>query len=143
MNEPKLPEMGDCDVCKKEPAVGVACVPGMPVSVAYGRACLDANAHPYGLLVVNTALVGDYAKSAEWWQEMVDATLTHLGKSREQFDADVAESNAEFERDMAAAAAEDSAKLDNPLTFHPAGCICPGCGGITTESRWTGSEPSA
>lgn len=139
----KLPDMGNCDVCNNEPAVGVACVPGMPVSVAYGAACLAANAHPYGLLVANTALIGNYADSTEWWQEMIDATLAHLGKPREQFDADVAESSAEFEREIALAdeKLETMAADRSPLEFHPAGCICPGCGGVTTQSRWTGGEP--
>ncbi len=135
-----LPETSICDVCQGEPAVGVAGVPGLPISVAYGKACLAANAHPYGLLVANTALLGDYAHSADWWQEMVNATLAHLDKTRDQFDADVAESNATFEREMAEHEAEETAPRDNPLTFHPAGCICSECGGITTESRWTGGE---
>lgn len=143
MTDSKLLEQGVCDVCQNEPAVGVACVPGMPVSVAYGSECLKVNAHPYGLLVANTALVGNYAQSAEWWREMVDATLTHLGKSREQFNADVAESSAVFEREMTAAAAEDAKSHDSPLAYHPAGCICPGCGGITTASRWTGGGTGA
>jgi hypothetical protein len=84
-----------CEVCGDEPAVGVASVPGVPISVAYGRKCLSANAHPYGIVVANTADVDGYDNSAEWWKQIVDDTLTHLGKTREQFDADVAEAIAE------------------------------------------------
>lgn len=86
-----------CDVCGNEPAVGVAAVPGMPVSMAYGRQCLAANAHPYPLLVVNTAMCGGYDQMAGWWQAMVDATLAHLGKTREEFDNDVATEQEEQE----------------------------------------------
>lgn len=78
-----------CDVCGKEPAVGVAAVPGVPISMAYGRDCLEANAHPYGILVANTALVGGLDRAGDWWIEMVDATLLHLHKTRVDFDRDV------------------------------------------------------
>jgi hypothetical protein len=61
----------------------------MPVSVAYGRKCLQANAHPWGLLVANTALCGGFDQTAEWWQEMVTATCGHLGRSLTEFEADV------------------------------------------------------
>lgn len=91
-----------CDVCRDEPMVGVAVVPGMPVSVAYGRRCLDANAHPYGLVVANTAMVGGYDHAAAWWQQIVDDTLTHLGKDRAEFDQAVAAEIAEFDGDEAA-----------------------------------------
>lgn len=83
-----LPEL-ICDVCHNEPAVGVAAVPGVPVSMAYGGHCLAANAHPYGILVINTAMCGGYDHTSEWWRQMVDDTLHHLGKDREQFDLDV------------------------------------------------------
>lgn len=78
-------------MCNAEPMVGVAAVPGIPFSVAYGRACLAANAHPYGLIVGNTVCIGGYEHAAEFWRQMVDDTLTHLGIPRERFDADVAE----------------------------------------------------
>ena len=80
-----------CYVCNDEPEVGVACVPGVPVSVAYGQKCLEANAHPWFVLVTNTAIGGGYDNMAPWWKKMVDDTITHLGKTREQFDVDVAE----------------------------------------------------
>lgn len=81
-----------CDVCQKEPAVGVAAVPGVPMSCAYCKTCLGANAHPLFVVIGNTALVGGYDNAADWWQYMVDCTLEHLGKTREWFDAQVAES---------------------------------------------------
>lgn len=87
---------GTCAVCGKEPAVGVASIPGVPASDAYGRACLDANAHPMWAIVVNTALVGGYDEAADWWQEMVDCTLAHLGIPREEFDRRVNEALSEI-----------------------------------------------
>jgi len=79
-----------CDVCGERPQVGVAAVPGVPMSVAYCAECLRANAHPYGIVVINTAMAGGYDKAAEWWQQMVDDTIRHLRKTRAQFDLDVA-----------------------------------------------------
>jgi hypothetical protein len=97
-DKPDLPEL-ICSVCEAEPALGVAAVPGVPFSVAYGRACIDANAHPYGILVGNTAAmvsevdmavgVGVLIPTADWWQKMVLDTLAHLDIAPEQFDADV------------------------------------------------------
>lgn len=83
-----LPEL-TCEVCHHESAVGVAAVPGVPISVAYGRECLNANAHPYTIVVANTAMVGGYEHAADWWQQMVDDTLAHLGYERDRFDNDV------------------------------------------------------
>ena len=78
-----------CAVCKDEPAVGVCCVPGVAYSAAYGRKCLDANAHPWDILVANTACIGSLEKSADWWKEMVTCTCKHLGRTLEEFNARV------------------------------------------------------
>ena len=71
-------------------------MPFVPISVAYGAKCLAANAHPYWILVINTALAGpSWDLLDEGWQQMITDTLAHLGKTKQVFDADVA---AEFER---------------------------------------------
>ena len=93
-----------CEVCGKERAVGVAAIPGVPLSVAYGSNCLAANAHPYPILVIHTALCGGYDHTIEEWRRMVDDTLVHLGKAREEFDADV-------EREMEETRRQDEALL--------------------------------
>jgi hypothetical protein len=86
-----------CDVCEQEPAVGVCCVPGVPISMAYGAHCLAANAHPLGILVANTACCGgDLDHLADWWQEMVTDTLAYLGKTKEWFEAEVTRVMAEM-----------------------------------------------
>lgn len=79
-----------CDVCDNEPAVGVAAVPGVPISVAYGQKCMAANAYPWWVLVANTAAMGGLDESAEWWKQMVYDTCAHLGKTLAEFEADVA-----------------------------------------------------
>lgn len=78
-----------CSVCEDEPAIGVCCVPGVPISMAYGRKCLDANAHPWSILVANTACVSGYDYAADWWKNMVLCTCKHLGKTLDEFKADV------------------------------------------------------
>ena len=90
MNEAEDYGAGQCDVCGREPAFGVAAIPGMPVSVAYGKACLRANAHPWWALVGNTAMLGGIDQAADWWQKMVEDTCRHLGKPLVEFEADVA-----------------------------------------------------
>ena len=80
-----------CEVCKEEEAVGVFCVPGVPMSVAYGKKCLQANAHPWWVLVANTACINGLKNAAEWWKAMVEDTCKHLGKTIEEFNHDVEE----------------------------------------------------
>ncbi len=82
--------MTTCEVCGDEPSVGVAAVPGVPMSVSYGKRCLRANAHPLWILAANTAMSVDAAEN--WrehlipeWQQMVDDTLRHLDKTEEEF----------------------------------------------------------
>ncbi len=84
--------MPTCEVCGKSKAIGVASVPGVPYSAAYCKECLEANAHPYFILVANTACCGGFDKTCPEWQDMVRDTLAYLGKSAEQFEKDVAES---------------------------------------------------
>lgn len=83
--------MPTCEVCKKNQAVGVACVPGVPYSAAYCKECLEANAHPYFIMVGNTACIGGLEHAHPEWAEMVRCTLVHIGKTQEEFDKDVAE----------------------------------------------------
>ena len=89
-----------CDVCNKEPAEGVACVPGVPMSVAYGAACLKANAHPWWVLVANTVCCGGLDNTHSDWKQMVQDTCTHLGRTLEQFNKEVAEELEKLEKEM-------------------------------------------
>ena len=80
-----------CEVCKNEPAVGVCCVPGVAYSAAYGKECLEADAHPWDILVANTVCVGGLEQSADWWKKMVENTCKHLKRTIEEFNLAVAE----------------------------------------------------
>lgn len=80
-----------CEVCRQEPSVGVAAIPGLPMSVAYGYQCLKANAHPYGAMVAMTAMADGYDSLATWAQEMIEATLLRLNKSNDEFEQHVRE----------------------------------------------------
>lgn len=82
-----------CEVCLKNAPVGVCAVPGVPMSCAYCAECLAAGAHPWVIVVTNTALAGERLEdTVPWWQELAHATMKHLGKTREEFDVDVASS---------------------------------------------------
>lgn len=61
-----MPNLGQCEVCKQEPAVGVACVPGIPYSAAYGRNCLQNYADPYEIVRANIACCNGPENVAEW-----------------------------------------------------------------------------
>lgn len=93
---------GLCEVCEVEPAVGVAAMPFIPGSFGYGRACLTANAHPYWMLVRNTALIGGLMEGHEAWSEMVADTLVHLAIDPQRFDYDVELDDEEMIRDQVA-----------------------------------------
>lgn len=80
-----------CDVCNKNKAVGVFCVPGVPMSCAYCQECIDADAHPWGIVVANTACVGGMEYAADWWKELVEHTCNHLGKTIDEFNKTVEE----------------------------------------------------
>lgn len=80
-----------CGCCDKEKdIIGVACIPFMPMSIAWCQDCLEAGAIPYNMAVWNTSMIGSYDLSNEGWKEIVDKTILYFNKSKEQFDADVA-----------------------------------------------------
>jgi hypothetical protein len=81
-----------CEVCNKEAAFGTASVPGVPYSAAYCRNCLAADAHPLDIVVANTACIGGLERSADWWKEIVDHTIQHLGVTMEDFNQRVKQS---------------------------------------------------
>lgn len=63
-------ELGTCDVCGAEPAVGVGAVPGAPMSLAYGRECLRRHTQPLWLVEFHTEDAPEGVNPAEhlaWW----------------------------------------------------------------------------
>lgn len=82
--------MEKCECCNEEKKiVGIASIPGMPMSIAWCQECLESGVIPYWAAVSNTALVGSYENSAEWWKELVDLTLKKFNKTMEEFTVDV------------------------------------------------------
>lgn len=79
--------------------LGVACVPGVPYSAAYGVNCLRAGAHPWSILVSNTACIGGWEQSGDWWKQMCTDTWTHLGRTAEEFLAEVEKELEELKHD--------------------------------------------
>lgn len=75
-----------CEVCREEPSVGVFAIPYVPMSVRYGEKCLNANAHPWEILVANTACIGGRINSNEEWQKMIVCTCDHLNRTLQEFD---------------------------------------------------------
>lgn len=63
-----------CEVCGAEPMVGVAAVPGVPMSVAYGRNCLQHGATPLWIADVQIGQIMpvhdlDWRYVADWFRE--------------------------------------------------------------------------
>jgi hypothetical protein len=96
-----------CDVCGRQGIAGVAAMPGVPISFAYCHTCLAAGAHPYEIVVANTAMCGGLEQTAEWWQELVQRTLDYFSKDPADFAADVAEGIARMDEDMRRLEAEE------------------------------------
>ncbi len=88
MSQP--PEL-TCEACNKNKAIGVAAVPGVPISVAYCKECLQANSHPMYVLVGNTACVGGLEYANEGWKQVVMDSLKHQSKTLEWFNEQVQE----------------------------------------------------
>lgn len=78
-----------CETCQVRQAIGVAST-SMPYSAAFCRECAEAGVEPYWVIVCQTACLAGMQFAAEWWIAQVDRVLAYLGKTRAEFDADVA-----------------------------------------------------
>jgi hypothetical protein len=83
--------LGKCNCCDDRQAIGVAAIPGIPMSVAWCYPCLQSGAIPYWAAVANTSLIGGIEAAAEWWKDLIEDTLAWHKKTLEEFNADVAE----------------------------------------------------
>jgi hypothetical protein len=90
-------DLGVCDCCGEEPAVGVAAVPYVPISITWGSKCLQAGIIPYWVAVANTAVCGGLDQTNDDWKQLVKITLKYFGKTDEEFAADVVKDIALFE----------------------------------------------
>ena len=71
----------ECDVCKQEPAVGVAsCMLAQPISIAYGKNCLDRGIEARFIVISTIYCIGrDRAAFAPWALEIIDRSLDFHG----------------------------------------------------------------
>jgi hypothetical protein len=93
-----MTDIGQCDCCGDEPAVGVAAIPFIPMSISWGHKCLTAGIIPYWAAVANTACCGGYDQTNEMWRELVADTLAYFDKTMEEFLADVERDGAEMDQ---------------------------------------------
>lgn len=80
---------GKCDCCSQEAKVAVACIPGMPMSIAWCQKCIDADVVPYWVCVSQTACINGLERAAKWWEDLVRRSLVYHKKSWSDFTADV------------------------------------------------------
>lgn len=86
-----------CEVCSERDAIGVASLPGIPMSSAFCRECLQAGAIPYWAAVANTACCGGWESVNAGWKKVVEDTLRHVGKTSDQFLDDLEKEMKELE----------------------------------------------
>lgn len=67
------------------------------MSVSRCSDCLNADAVPLWAAVANTVSIGGMEQAADWWRETVDATLAHLGVTRQAFDTMVTEMDRDWD----------------------------------------------
>lgn len=62
-----LPPPPVCEVCEKEPPVGIASLPFAAMSVAFGQTCILNNAYPIWACIASIECVGGKQNCAEWF----------------------------------------------------------------------------
>lgn len=86
----ELATPGVCSVCGRARPVVVCCSAMGPVSYAYCKKCHANRAEPYGAMVAYISAAGRFPEDInETYQELVRNCLHYLGKTEEQFSADV------------------------------------------------------
>lgn len=85
-----------CDVCG-QPAVGVASSTLGAISFAFCKRCLAESAEPYGMLVSTCAICGDIREMTQYVQDMIPRTLSIVGKTMDEFLADVEKAKKELD----------------------------------------------
>ncbi len=81
--------MNKCEVCNEREGDAVLCVPGMPYSASYCKECAQAGANPYWCLVTNAAMCEGIGNMRPEYASLVEVTLKYLGKTWDEFNADV------------------------------------------------------
>jgi hypothetical protein len=97
-----------CDVCHKNPSIGVYASSCGPISFAYCKECAVKGAEPYGALVAYLATAVDSSvdlkPEREWirpeYQKIIDASLQVADKTRKEFYTDVDKAIQEMYEEM-------------------------------------------
>lgn len=71
------------DCCRKNPTVGVAAIPGLPMSIGWCQECLNAGVQPSWAIAMQVEMMGGIEEAAEWFQDEALRTLAHFGISAE------------------------------------------------------------
>lgn len=82
---------GICECCaKKKPLVGVAGIPGLPMSITWCGDCLNAQVIPYWACIHFLAMTnGDLTGLIPECQEMITDSLKYHGKTMDELMLDV------------------------------------------------------
>lgn len=89
-----------CDVCGKKGAI-VGCSTLVAGSFAYCIRCFEHGAEPYGVLVGFLAMMseGEWLKE-EYLKEIVESTLSIVGKTQEDLEKDIRECRVKISQDI-------------------------------------------
>jgi hypothetical protein len=87
-----------CEVCRKNPSVGVCCSALGAISHAYCGECLSAGREPYSTLVGGLFGIRSREDLAEGvWESVVQPTLDYYKKSEAQLFDDIRQLEDEFD----------------------------------------------
>ena len=68
-----------CQCCNREPAVGVASIPGVPMSIAWCQACIRAEVVPVWVCEFWRDMAdGQRNALAPWAHELINSTLAYF-----------------------------------------------------------------
>ena len=91
----------NCEVCGSPDVVGVASCGFGPISTAYCANCADKGLAPYRIMVAYISCAGEYPDDInEYYVNEVRRILKELGRTEEEFTADVHKANVEMYAEM-------------------------------------------
>lgn len=95
-NDEKI-DLGKCQVCDKNDAIGVACGACGPISIAYCRECLQAGAEPFDILAAYMGCGGITSPESvnPEYLPIIEATCRVAGKTEQEFWAACADADRE------------------------------------------------
>lgn len=90
-----------CEVCGNPEVVGVASCGFGPISTAFCADCAEKRLAPYGIMVAYVSCAGEYPDDInDAYVAEVQRILKELGKTEEEFAADVHQANVQMYEDM-------------------------------------------